>query len=29
MDGVLIILLAVGVWLLLQLIVLPRLGFST
>jgi hypothetical protein len=29
MDGILIIVGIVGLWLLMQLVVLPRLGFST
>lgn len=29
MDGVLIILITIALWLLLQLVILPRLGYDT
>lgn len=29
MDGLVVIIVAFGLWLLLQLVVLPRLGFNT
>ena len=29
MDGVIVIAIMAGIWLLLQLVILPRLGFDT